>query len=84
MKNAPGSMAHPDTFVICVTEMKLSLYINVTRGLRYKHNSMIKSMIVIMDFLMWFLIGWQLCWQPIRRQVWKSLIVIMDFIMELR
>ena len=31
------------------------------------------------DFLTWLLIGWRLCCQPIRCQVWKSLLTNMDF-----
>ena len=31
-------------------------------------------MLVNKDFLTWLLIGWQLCCQPIRCQVWKSLL----------
>ena len=27
---------------------------------------------------MWLLIGWQLCWQPIRSYIWKSWLVIHD------
>ena len=44
-----------------------------------KQKSMLNSMLVNKDFLTWLLIGWQLCCQPIRCQVWKSLLTNMDF-----
>ena len=40
-------------------------------------------MLVNKDFLTWLLIGWQLCCQPIRCQVWKSLLINMDFDIEI-
>ena len=40
-------------------------------------------MLVNKDFLTWLLIGWRLCYQPIRCQFWKSLLTNMDFIMEM-
>ena len=40
-------------------------------------------MLVNEDFLTWLLIGWRLCCQPIRCQVWKSLLINMDFSMEI-
>ena len=48
-----------------------------------KQKSMLNSMLVNKDFLTWLLIGWRLCCQPIRCQVWKSLLTIMDFNMEI-
>ena len=47
-----------------------------------KQKSMLNSMLVNKDFLTWLLIGWRLCCQPIRCQVWKSLLTNMDFNME--
>ena len=38
---------------------------------------MLKSMLVNKDFQTWHLIGWRLCCQPIRYQVWKSLLEAM-------
>ena len=40
--------------------------------------SMLNFMLIIKDFLTWPLIGWQLCCQPIRCQLWKSLLTKMD------
>ena len=40
---------------------------------------MLKFILVSKNFLTWLLIGWQLCCQPIRCQVWKSLLTNMDF-----
>ena len=48
-----------------------------------KQKSMLNSMLVNKDFLTWLLIGWRLCCQPIRCQVWKSLFTNMDFNMEI-
>ena len=48
-----------------------------------KQKSMLNSMLVYKDFLIWLLIGWRLCCQPIRCQVWKSLLTNMDFNMEI-
>ena len=36
---------------------------------------MLNSILVHKDFLTWLLIGWQLCCQTIRCQVWKSLLL---------
>ena len=44
-----------------------------------KQKSILNSMLVNKDFLTWLLIGWRLCCQPIRYQVWKSLLTNMDF-----
>ena len=49
----------------------------------YWVNSMLNSMLVNKDFLTLPLIGWQLCCQPIRCQVWKSLLTNMEFSMEI-
>ena len=48
-----------------------------------KQKSMLNSMLVNKDFLTWLLIGWQLCCQPTRCQVWKSLLTNLDFNMEI-
>ena len=48
-----------------------------------KQKSMLNSMLVDKDFLTWLLIGWRLCCQPIRCQVWKFLLTNMDFNMEI-
>ena len=41
---------------------------------------MIRSMLIINKFLISLLIGWRVCCQPIRCQVWKSVSTNMDFI----
>ena len=41
--------------------------------------SMLNSMLANKDFLTWLLIGWRLCCQPIRCQVWISLPINMEF-----
>ena len=40
------------------------------------------SISVDVGFLAWILIGWWLCCQPVRNQVWKSLLTYMDFNMD--
>ena len=45
------------------------------RGLFKK--SMWKNMLVKKDFLAWFLVGWGLCYQPVKIQVWNSLLTNM-------
>ena len=35
------------------------------------------------DFLMWFLIGWHLSFQQVRRQLWKKKLNDIDFNMEM-
>ena len=52
-------------------------------GLDYKVKSMLNSMLVNKDFLTWLLIGWWLCCQPIKCQVWKSWLTNMDFNIEI-
>ena len=49
----------------------------------YFVKSLFNSMLVNKDFLTWLLIGWRLCCQPIRCQVWKPLLTNMDFNMEM-
>ena len=44
---------------------------------------MLNSMLVNKDFLTWLLIGWPLCCQPIKYQVWNSLFINRDFDMEI-
>ena len=46
----------------------------VAKGLDYYVKSMLNSMLINKDFLTWLLIGWRLCCQPIRCQVWKPLL----------
>ena len=52
-------------------------------GMDYEVKSTLNSMLVNKDFLTWLLIGWWLCSQSIRCQVWKSLLTNMDFNMEI-
>ena len=49
----------------------------------YSVKSMLNSLLVNKDFLTWLLIGWRLCCQPIRCQVWKYLLTNMDFNLEI-
>ena len=49
----------------------------------YQVKSVLSPTLVNTDFLTWLLIGWRLCCQPIRCQVWKSLLTNMDFNMEI-
>ena len=50
-------------------------------GWHYKRYPRIKSGLTNHDFLMWILIVWQLCWQPVRSCIWKSWLVIYVFIL---
>ena len=40
------------------------------------------NFLVSKNFLTWLLIGWQLSWQPIKRQIWKFLSTNMHFSIE--
>ena len=44
-----------------------------------KNKSMLIFKLVDIGFLIWLLIGWRLCCQPIRSQVWKCLLANTDF-----
>ena len=52
-------------------------------GSIYQEISMLKSIFANKDFQTWYLIGWQLCCQPIRKHFRKSLLTNMDFNMDL-
>ena len=81
MCKTPDTKSHQAQQSVKHLHVWLNVLHSPASGLRKK--SMLKSMLVNKNFLTWLLIGWRLCFQPIRRQVRKFLLTTMAFNMEI-